>query len=402
MTNKIKLTLLILIAGVTFVNSSSLKNQTISNNKNTTNSKYNAAWMAGNWGITHRVDGGYKLDKSAAKSNWKEGAKQIVKNIPTAKYVITSFTHPAHGYLFTLRTNENVDVSAIHPDMVPSLENEQIILDVIDIYRKAGKKIILYLNVAGPSMASERKDPKIQKAWEKYYKTTWKGNEAAAWRNLVLGYVKRFDGLIDGYWLDNTRKLPGKLSDFISMLRSLNPNISIGVNKGQDYFKDKNNKHIWIDSDGIKDTNNKNYKIVKHEVNNPYTDFTGGHVTPLGRGAPPNSWGYEEYTIPDMIKKPWDNYDGKKYALKHAWFPIREKWSGSSAKIMFDVEQAYRFTRSITDGGAAITWSTTQKKGYMPKDEMKIMLEINKRMMQNPKLQYKPYKRPKGAYLLKK
>jgi len=389
--NNIILSVLISIITVTNLHSNEIQSK-----------KSNASWMAGTWGITHRVDGGYKLDKSASKSNWQKGANQIVKNIPAAKYVITSFTHPAHAYLFTLRTNDNVDVASIHSDMVPSLKNEHIILDVIDIYRKSGKKIILYLNAAGPSMAGERNDPEIQKAWEKYYQTQWKGDEAAAWRNLVLGYAKRFKGLVDGYWLDNTRKLPGKLSDFISMLRSVDPSISIGVNKGQDYFKDKNNKYIWIDSDGIKDANKKNYKIVKHEVNNPYTDFTGGHVTPLGRGAPPNSWGYEEYTIPDMIQEPWDSYDGKKYALKHAWFPIRDRWSGSNAKLMFDVEQAYRFTRTITDGGAAITWSTTQKKGYMTQDEMKIMMKINDRIMQSPKVEYKPYKRPKGAYILDK
>jgi len=106
----------------------------------------NASWMAGSWGITHRVDGGYKLDASAKSSNWQAGAKQIAAKIPSADYVITSFTHPAHAYLFTLRTNNNVDVSSIHKDMVPTLQNEKIILDVINIYRKAGKKVILYLN----------------------------------------------------------------------------------------------------------------------------------------------------------------------------------------------------------------------------------------------------------------
>jgi len=404
--NKIKLSALILIVTTTLVNCSDLNYNKFVNkikkptNSSETNNNYKARWMAGSWGVTHRVNGGYKLDKSASKSNWQAGAKQIVKNIPAAKYVITSFTHPAHAYLFTLRTNENVDVASIHPDMVPSLKNEQIILDVIDIYRKAGKKIILYLNAAGPSMAKSRRDPDIQKAWEKYYKTKWNGDEAAAWRNLVLGYAKRFNGLIDGYWLDNARNLPGELSDFTAMLRSVDPSIVIGVNKGQEYFKDKNNKFILVDSDGLNDKDKRDYKIVKHEINNQYTDFTSGHITPMRRGAPPSSWGYEEYTLRDMVKKPWGTYNGKKYGLKHGWFPIRDKWSGSTANLMFDLEKAYRFTRTITDGGAAITWSTTQNKGYMTKDEMQIMTKISDKMMQNPKAKYKPYKRPKGAYLV--
>ena len=167
-------------------------------------SNNNASWLAGSSGVTQRIDGGYKLDKTVNTSDWVAGAKEIVKNLPSVGHVITSFTHPAHAYLFTLRDNNNLDVAAIHPDMVPSIENEHIIFDVIKEYRLAGKKVILYLNAAGPSMITDT-DPDneiaIKKAWESYYNSQWDGDEGAAWRDLVLGYAQRFNGLVDGYWL---------------------------------------------------------------------------------------------------------------------------------------------------------------------------------------------------------
>ena len=131
--------------------------------------------------------------------------------------------------------------------MVPSIENEKIILDVINVYRRAGKKVILYLNAAGPSMILDT-DPDnelaIKKAWEEYYNTQWNGDEGAAWRDLVLGYAQRFNGLVDGYWLDNANKLPGEVSDFVAMLRSVDPTLAITVNKTKTYFKDNNDNFI--------------------------------------------------------------------------------------------------------------------------------------------------------------
>ncbi|WP_158965776.1 hypothetical protein [Paraglaciecola sp. L3A3] len=408
--SKTKLTALLFITtisivgcGSSFSDDDSHSSEPISDIEPSTDSpysEYNASWLAGSWGITQRIDGGYKLDASANSSYWVAGANEVIANIPSAGHVITSFTHPAHAYLFTLRTNNNVDVAAIHADMVPTLTNEQIIFDVINIYREAGIKVILYLNAAGPSMATGRGDPEIQEAWETFYKTEWEGDEAAAWRNLVLGYAERFDGLVDGYWLDNVSNLPGELSDFIAMLRSVDPTLAIGVNLDKDYFTDDNGDFLYVDTDGFDDADETDYKIVKYAVNNKYTDFTSGHVTPLGQGAPPNSWAYEEYTIPDMVKKPWDTYDGSTYAVKHGWFPIRDKWSGSTANLIFEVEQAYRFTRTITDAGAAMTWSTTQNHGYITADEMEIMAEISDRMTQTPKEDYVEYERPEGAYLL--
>ena len=373
--------------------------------KETTNddqyNNHNASWLAGSWGVTQRIDGGYKLDKTVNTSDWVSGAKEIVKNLPSASHVITSFTHPAHAYLFTLRDNNNLDVAAIHPDMVPSIENEHIIFDVIKEYRRAGKKVILYLNAAGPSMITNT-DPDneraIKNAWEGYYNSQWNGDEGAAWRDLVLGYAQRFDGLVDGYWLDNVNKLPGKVSDFVAMLRSVDSTLAITVNKTKTYFKNESDDFIYVNSDSIDDKDKRNYKIIKYAATNEFEDFTSGHITPLGRGAPPNSWAYEEYTIPDMVSAPWDNYKGKNSVLKHAWFPIRARWSVAKTELIFEIEQAYRFTRKITDAGAAMTWSTTQKNGYMSIDEMEIMLEIESRINKNQS--YEAYERPNGASLL--
>ena len=368
-------------------------------------SDHNASWLAGSWGITQRVDGGYILDESVNSSDWVAGAEQVIENLPSTGHVITSLTHPARGYLFTLRDNNNINVSArIHPDMVPSLQNEEIIFDVINKYRSAGKKVIMYLNTAGPSMIRDtapENELAMKAAWEVYYNSRkWKGDEGAAWRDLVLGYVERLDGLVDGYWLDNVSELPGEVSDFVEMIRSVDPTLAIAINKGKDYIKDENNNFIYVDSDGVNDEDDTDYKIIQYKASNEYEDFTSGHVTPLGKGAPPNSFGYEEFTIPDVQNAPWDNFEGKKDVLKHAWYPIRETWS-TATSLVFEIEQAYRFTRNYTDAGAGITWSTTEKNGYIRADEMEIMLEIEDRISKRRKPEYEAYERPRGAKLLK-
>ena len=367
-------------------------------------SKSKVNWMAGSWGVTHVVNGGYKLDGAAAVDgvDWVAGAEEIVDELPSITHVITFLTHPAQGYLYTLRDNNNVDIAAeIHEDMVPLQKNDQIIFDVIDVYRAAGIKVILYINASGPTtIFNKERDGDVATAWKRYYNKKWDGDEGAAWRDLIRGYAERFDGLVDGYWLDQVGGLPGKLSDFVDMLHSVDPTLSIATNQGITYFTNKNGDYLYVDSDGKGDDNDTNYKIVKYRATNEYEDYTSGHVSPLGHGAPPNSWAYEEYTFPDMVKKPWDTYKGKS-VLKHAWVPIRKTWHTTYSDLMFEKEQAYRFVRSITDGGAAITWATTQVYGHMTSEEMKIMKEIDNRMSQKHKEDYVPYKKPKGASLVK-
>lgn len=78
---------------------------------------------------------------------------------------------------------------------------------------------------------------------------------------------------------------------------------------------------------------------------------------------------------------------------------MRETWS-TGTPMVFEVEQAYRFTRKITDAGAGITWSTTEKDGYIRAEDMEMMLEIEDRMSQKRKPDYEVYERPRGAKLL--
>ncbi|MBF8148757.1 T9SS type A sorting domain-containing protein [Winogradskyella sp. F6397] len=363
----------------------------------------NALFLSGSWGVRFNLNGGYRLDNSS-NDDWVAGAQEIVDNLPAVGHVITNFTHPAHGYYYTLRDNPYVDIAnEIHPDMVPTLENEQIILDVIDVFRNSGKKVILYLNGAGPGYIQgsvDNRELEISAAWETYYNTEFAGDEALAWRTLVRGYLERFQGLVDGYWLDNLGNLPGELSDFIAMIRDVDPNIAIATNGNASYLTDDNGDLIYVDSDATDDEDPRDYRIRNFVINDPYMDFTAGHPTPLGQGAPPNSWAYEELLFPLIAAAPWGSFDGSKDGLKHYFCPIRKRWSVASTDLVFEVEQAYRFVRTLTDAGATITYSTTITDGAITDDEMAIMEDINGRMEQTPKPDYIPYVRPEGAYLV--
>ena len=89
-----------------------------------------AAFLSGSWGVRFNLDGGFRLD-NLSHHDWVGGAQEIADNLPAVGHVITNFTHPASGKFFTLRNNNYVDVAnEIHPLMVPTLENEQIILDL--------------------------------------------------------------------------------------------------------------------------------------------------------------------------------------------------------------------------------------------------------------------------------
>ena len=362
----------------------------------------NALFLSSSWGVRFNLDGGYRLDNSS-NDDWVAGAQEIVDNLPAVGHVITNFTHPAHGYYYTLRDNPYVDIAnEIHPDMVPTLDNEQIILDVIDVFRNSGKKVILYLNGAGPGhlQGSSDREFEILAAWETYYNTEFAGDEGLAWRTLVKGYVERFEGLVDGYWLDNLSNLPGELSDFVAMIREVDPDVAIATNLTKTYVEDENGDDILVDSDATDDDDPTDYRVFFLEANDPYMDFTAGHPTPLGQGAPPNSWAYEEFSFPLITENPWSSYDGSKQTLKHYFAPIRDRWSVASADLVFEEEQAYRFIRTFTDAGATITWSTTITDGLITDDEMAIMQDLNDRMMQSPKPDYEPYVRPVGAFLV--
>nr|BDG62585.1 fucoidanase [Flavobacterium sp.] len=364
----------------------------------------NAAFLSGSWGVRFNLPGGYYLDNESS-SNWVAGVQQIVDNLPAVGHVMTNFTHPAHGYYYTLRDNPYVDVaSEIHPAMVPSLENEKIILDIINVLKNSGKKVILYINGGGPSNiqgSSDATEAAITVAWKNYCDTKFGGDQALGWRTLARGYFERFKGLADGYWVDNLSTLnAAEVAPFIAMIREVDPNVAIATNLDKSYLVDSNGNQIKVDSDGINDPDPTDYNVFFLEANDPYMDFTAGHPTPLGQGAPPNSWAYEEFTFPLITQNPWSSYNGSKQTLKHYFIPIREQWSVARAALVFEVEQAYRFVRTFTDVGATLTWSTTITGGAITPDEMTIMKEINNRMLQSPKPNYIPYARPEGAYLV--
>jgi len=372
----------------------------------------NAQWLSGSWGITFPIYGGERLDSEVKKGyDYRAGAQEIVDELPATGHIITNLSNFAKSYYFTLRGNANVDIAAeIDELLVPSLENEQIIFDVLQKFKDAGKKNILYISTnyfdrLGPAESDDKDFNAAHAAWITYYTNEFEGNEYAAYRDLVQGFILRIKDYADGYWLDTTAELDddGHIADFVQMIRDADPDSAISASPNGAYFTDENNEFIKVDSDGINDTDDRDYKIVSFEGVNNYQDFTSGHVTPLGQGAPPNSWAYEEFTMPAMVANPWDEYDGQ-VILKHAWFPMRDKWHVSSANLIFGTEDAYRFTRTLKDANAGVTFATTiddgNSKGYLMDDEMTIMKTINDRLLSNPMPDYEPYVRPEGAFLV--
>lgn len=365
--------------------------------------------LLGSWGIRLIVEGGVELDKTAESRDWVKGAQEIVDSLPTVGHVFTNFTHRAHGYWFTLRDNPYVDIAKeIHPEFVPSKENEKIILDVIDVFKKGGKKVILYIATDGPSARSGTRDnAEYKAAWEKYYNAKFDGDEGLAYRTLCKGFIERFRGLADGYWLDHVGGIAGELTDFVDMIRATDPSAMIACNgivenerrNQSHWFKDKTGEFLLVASDGINDPDDEQYKIRSFNVDDSGVDFTSGHPTPLAWGAPPNSWAYEEFTFPEIVEA-MANYDPAKHTVKQAWMPMRMKWTNPKAKLMFDVEQAYRFVRTLTDANCAITWGNTNPNGFITKDEMDIMKEIDRRLQMKPMPDYVPYSRPEGAKLV--
>jgi len=372
-----------------------------------------ASWLSGSWGITFPVYGGERLDSEVTGGyNYSAGAQEIVDELPATGHVITNLTNFAKSYYFTLRDNPNVNIATeIDELLVPTLENEAVIFDVLQKFQDAGKKNILYISTnyfdrLGPDESNNTDFNTAHAAWVTYYTNNFAGNEYLAYRDLIQGFILRVKDYADGYWLDTTSELynDGHLEDFVQMIKNADPTAIIGAQPTGLYFTDENGNNLLVDSDGIDDEDDSDYRIIKFEANSTYQNYTKGHVTPLGQGAPPNSWAYEEYTIPNMVENPWSVYEGNT-VLKHAWFPIREKWHVSSHPIVFGIEDAYRFTKRLVQANAALTFATTiddtgSDKGYMMDDEMLIMKAINDRLLSIPIAECEPYVRPEGAHLV--
>jgi len=367
-----------------------------------------AAWLSGSWGVTFPVFGGARLDSEVVGGyDLPSGAQEVIDELPAVGHVITNLSYFAHSHYFTLRENNNVDVAGeIHESLVPSLENEAIIFEVLQKFQDSQKKIILYIS----TNYLDRADSITHAAWVDYYTNEFAGDEYLAYKDLIEGFIARVKDYADGYWLDTTGQLRDdeNLPDFIEMIRATDPGAAISVTgvlpeTGGVSFTE-NGEHILVDSDGLDDEDERDYKIAKFEAVNTYHDFTRGHVTSLASGAPPNSWAYEEFTIPAMVNNPWSMFEGNT-VLKHAWFPIRARWHVPQQPLVFGIEDAYRFTKQLVNAGAGITFATTisrwdPNKGHMMPDEMAIMQAINDRLLSIPVPDFEPYIRPEGAYLV--
>jgi len=370
------------------------------------NEKGNAHWLSGEWGLRLSMPAGIHLDNDSYKDHYVLGAAQIVTELTTANHVISNLSGSANGGHYSLRRNAYVNIAnEIHPDMVPSAANENVILDVIQQLKSSGKRVILYIAADGPGgkLVSEE----IVSAWDEYCDTKWDGDEHAAYMNMMRGFFERLAGVVDGYWLDHFVRYPGTASqqeEFIQMIRDIDSNVAITANNAKVYFDDK-----VVDTDGADETfgiddyeqdgsvDGRNYKVIKMEPSSDITDFTSGHPTPLAWGAPSNSWAYEENTIPDMVRSPITVFPGGvRPVVKHIWLPLRETWNGSSTDLVFDQSKAYRFVNYITNGEASITWGNTMINGYINEEEMKIFKFINDNLQESvvPEI----YVRPEGAF----
>lgn len=364
--------------------------------------------LQGSWGVRFKPRGGSRLDENIDDDGYDfiAGATQLVNNLPAVGHVVVGLTHGAHSHHFTIRNNSYIDVATqIHPDIVPRAANEQIILDSYQILKDSGKKLIFYL-AANYFEDAEDDNPAMKTAWDSFYNNDYGGDEYLAYETLVKGFVEQVDHLADGYWIDHTSAMydDGKLDDFIEMIRSVDSTAIITANREKNYFQCQNTgEPALVDSDGINDANPDDYKIIKYEPLNMFQDITAGHVTSLSSGAPPNSWAYEEFTIPNIIKNPIVDFEGYP-VLKYGLFPMREEWSNPSYPLVFGVEDAYRFVRRITDAKGALTFACNidndVNEGYIMADEMAILQEINNRLLSSPVPAYLPYARPGGASLV--
>ncbi|MDO6801409.1 T9SS type A sorting domain-containing protein [Wenyingzhuangia sp. 1_MG-2023] len=385
--------------------------------------------LKGSWGGRFYIRAGEDLDDYVDNRGYDyiAGAQEIADSYPTMGHVITNATNNANSQLWTLRTNPNVDTvmgatgSVVDEEFVPSLANEQIIIDVIDIFKNSGKKVILYVNTQSPA---NRATAAGAVAWNNYVDTYFAGDGHAAWMNYCEGYIKRFTEIgVDGYWFDSfgsyninnslgandVASTTEQKAEFVAMIRNAAPNAIITTNIDKDSFVDENGDLILVDTDGVDelvgvdgtgDDPNRDYAIIKMTATNSWSDFTAGHITPLGQGAPPNSWAYEEFTVTDIEESSISIYEeNSKQTLKHLFLPIRSTWSSERSDLMFNNEQAYRFAKRITDAGGSVTFSnTTATDGTTSEDEVEILTFIDQQFAINADATV--YVRPEGAFLV--
>ncbi|WP_299668839.1 T9SS type A sorting domain-containing protein [uncultured Polaribacter sp.] len=372
-------------------------------------------WMEGSWGVRLYVRGGSQLDQYVNSGyDYRAGAQEMVDAYTTMGHALTNMTQNARTNRFTLRNNPNVaEVTGdpnyvIHEDFVPSLENEQVIIDVIKIFKDAGKKVLLYLNCK--EFTEVDTSTEAAAAWVAYYTDYFGGDEYAARTNLMQGYMKRFKEMgVDGYWLDacaiNERNML-----LINMMRELDPNMVLTPNTLKSEFFNPNGSKMVVLLDGCDDDDPDPYGVIKYETQVIEADYTGGHVFPLGQGSRGDSWSHDEFTIPNIQETNYHNYTDvnngnvtpngtTKAVLKHMFMPMRQQWSVASAQLRQNNETAYRMAKKITMAGGAITFSCTTTDGTIKDDEHAILTYVNQKFEEND-ITFSPYVRPECAFLV--
>ncbi|WP_344931021.1 carbohydrate-binding protein, partial [Aquimarina addita] len=364
----------------------------------------NIEWMEGSWGARLYVRGGANLDQYVDDKGYDyvAGAQEMVDKYTTMGHVLTNMTQNARTNRFTLRYNPNVAAkkgnakAIIHEDFVPSEENEQVIIDVIKIFKDAGKKVLLYLNLK--EFTEVDTSTAAANAWYAYVNQYFDGDEYAARTNLMEGYMKRFKEMgVDGYWLDaaamNERNIP-----LVAMMRELDPNMVFSINTDKSVFKNPDGSNMTVLLDGCNDDDPDPYGVIKYAMNDVEGDFTGGHIFPLGQGGRGDSWAHDEFTIADIQEDNYQLFQGKNI-LKHMFMPMRQQWSVANATLRMDNETAYRMTKKITMAGGAITFSGTTTDGTIIADEDAVLTYVNQKMKQNV-IDYDPYVRPACSFLV--
>ncbi|WP_299668842.1 carbohydrate-binding protein [uncultured Polaribacter sp.] len=361
-------------------------------------------WLEGSWGARLYVRGGPQLDQYIANGyDYVAGAQEMVAKYPTMGHVLTNMTQNARTNKFTLRYNPNVHAVTGNPDFVISEEfvpnkddnNEQVIIDVIKVFKDAGKKVLLYLNCKEFTAVDTSSDAYDE--WYAYVNQYFGGDEYAARTNLMEGYMKRFKEMgVDGYWLDaaamNVRNI-----QLVAMMRALDPNMIFSINTDKSVFKNPDGSNMTVLLDGCDDDDPDPYGVIKYAMNDVEGDFTGGHIFPLGQGGRGDSWAHEEFTIPDIQESNYQLFEGKNI-LKHMFMPMRQQWSVASATLRMTNEVAYRMTKKITMAGGAITFSGTTTDGTIIADEDAVLTYVNQKMEEN-EIDFTPYVRPACAFL---
>ena len=77
---------------------------------------------------------------------------------------------------------------------------------------------------------------------------------------------------VDGYWIDAFASYPGTDEDcgeFIEMMHRVDPELIIAANYDKDYFVDDNGDRIMVDTDGLEDSDQTDYNIIKLSAMDP-------------------------------------------------------------------------------------------------------------------------------------